>query len=61
MTPRMVGDWGLGFEVSTLDVGLFSSASASPRWNTIGASIITSTILEVPYYGYSIMGPETLF
>ena len=27
----------------------------------IGASIITYTILGVPYYNYSTMGPKTLF
>ena len=28
---------------------------------TIGAQIIANTILGVPDYDYSIMGPETLF
>ena len=28
---------------------------------TTGASITTNTILVVPYYNYSIMGPNTLF
>ena len=28
---------------------------------TIRALTITYTSLEVPYYSYSIMGPETLF
>ena len=27
----------------------------------VGAPIITNTILRVPYYTYSIMGPENLF
>ena len=27
----------------------------------IGALVITNTILGVPYYTYSITGPETLF
>ena len=27
----------------------------------IGASITTNTVLGVPYYKYSIMGPKTLF
>ena len=27
----------------------------------IGALIITDTILGVPYYNYSIVGPKTLF
>ena len=27
----------------------------------IGALIIANTILEAPYYKYSILGPETLF
>ena len=31
------------------------------RVDTIGASIITSTILGVPYYNYGIMGRKTLF
>ena len=30
-------------------------------WVFLGALIITYTILGVPYYDYSIMGPETLF
>ena len=29
--------------------------------DSVGALIITYTILGVPYYIYSIMGPETLF
>ena len=29
--------------------------------HNIGALIITYTILAVPYYNYSIMGPKTLF
>ena len=28
---------------------------------TIGASIIPNTSVGVPYYNYSIMGPQTLF
>ena len=34
---------------------------AQCRPDNIGAEIITNTILEVPYYKYSIMGPNTLF
>ena len=29
--------------------------------DNIGALIITSTVVGVPYYSYSIMGPQTLF
>ena len=29
--------------------------------SSTGASIITYTILGVPYYNYSIMGPQNLF
>ena len=43
--------WGFVFRVQ-----------GSPRVNigNIGASIITNTILVVPCYNYSIMGPKTL-
>ena len=27
----------------------------------VGAEIITNTVLGVPYYNYSMMGPKTLF
>ena len=33
----------------------------TPTEYAIGALIITYTILGVPYYKYTIMGPKTLF
>ena len=36
--------------------GLMNSATKN-----IGAKIIANTILGVPYYNYSILGPKTLF
>ena len=38
----------------------FAPSSRSRRSN-IRAEKITNTILGVPYYNYSIMGPKTLF
>ena len=35
--------------------------STSTETATVGASIITNTILGVPYCNYSILGPKTLF
>ena len=29
--------------------------------STIGAYIITKTVLGLPYYNYSTMGPKTIF
>ena len=40
---------------------LVEDAPRYDRDHNIAASKITHTILVVPYYNYSIMGPKTLF
>ena len=38
-----------------------NSATCCHLPSNMGALVITHTILGVPYYSYSIMGPKTLF
>ena len=43
------------FEIKALETRRFRYLRS---WFTIGALIITYTILVLPYYAYSIMGPK---
>ena len=40
---------------------LMLQRTPKPALMNIGAEIITNTIVPVPYYNYSIMGPKPLF
>ena len=66
-----LGIWGSAFRLPSFEPGLIvmlasffaaqmAACLAMCLFNT-GASTITSTILGVPYYKYSILGPKTLF
>ena len=52
---------GLREAQSALELLLSESMAFWGFWVNVGAQIITHTILGVPYYIYSIMGPRTLF
>ena len=47
--------------VNAFVLGIFGGLGFSDVGDNIGAVMVTYTILGVPYYNYSRMGPKTLF
>ena len=57
-----LGPETLGLGHKGLRIRIFPAGSrVSGLGGNIGASIVTYTILGVPYYSYCIVGPKTLF
>ena len=52
---------GFTFKVYAVAVAVAAAIAAASLHPNIGALIVTYTILEIPYFNYSIMGPKTLF
>ena len=61
LCARICGAYSNGVALSSIIAACFSNRQILGTTSTIGASIITNTIVGVSYYKYSIIGPKTLF